>query len=335
MRFIVGLVAVALVLWCGWWFLAAKGQEAAWAAWIEDRRSVGWVAETEDIGVRGFPNRLDTTITDIELADPVSGWAWSAPFFQVLMVAYQPNHIIAVLPQEQLVSAPQDTVAVTNESMRGSVVFAANTRLSLDRLRAEIIDLNVNGSGWEAALDQANLAINRLDPEDAPEHSYALGFDAANLTLPVAFKKRLDPAGLLPAAFETAHVDLVAAFDAPWDRLAIEGPKPQPTAISVKDINVAWGELKLSARGLIDVDARGFASGDLEIEARNWREILNLAVQSGILPADLASSIEGGVNLLTSFTRDPSTLNLPLTFSRGQTLLGPIPVGPAPRLTIR
>jgi hypothetical protein len=72
--------------------------ESALPGWLDARAAEGWIAEYESDAHRGFPNRFDTTITGLDLADPETGVAWSAPFFQILSLSYQPNHVIAVFP---------------------------------------------------------------------------------------------------------------------------------------------------------------------------------------------------------------------------------------------
>ena len=47
--------------------------------WLAERRAAGWVAEAEDVRVRGFPNRVDTVVTDLDLSDPAGGLVLAAP----------------------------------------------------------------------------------------------------------------------------------------------------------------------------------------------------------------------------------------------------------------
>lgn len=334
MRVMIGLIFAALIGWCVWWFIGSTSQKTAWENWFQDRKNAGWVAENSSIDVRGFPSRFDTTISDFQLADTQSGWAWSAPFFQILMLSYKPNHVIAVWPDEQKISGPHDTIKVTSDNMRGSVVFVPNTDLTLDSTQIEIKGLGLLGSSWTAGLESANFATRRVEAGNAPDFAHQIGIDAVNLTLSEPLKNSLDPAGILPPTIERGHLDVTTAFDAPWDRHSIEGQKPQLTAISVKDISLTWGELNLQANGLLSIDSRGYPNGSIKLKARNWQEMLKLAAASGLISKDLARTVEDGLRFLSALGSDNNTLNLPLTFSNGIIKLGPIPVGSAPRLAI-
>jgi len=307
MRIIVGVVAIAIILWSGWWYLGATAQKTALNGWLDARSAEGWVAERSDISVAGYPNRIDATVSDLMLADPRSGWAWSAPFFQVLMLSYKPNHVIAVWPETQKVSAPDGTAEISSEVMRGSVVFVPDTDLTLDRTQIELKDVAITGEDWTAALVQGNLATRKLDAETRR-------------------------AAQVPPVIERAHVDLIASFDAPWDRHAIEGVKPRLTAMRIKDIDLVWGKLRLTAEGRLTVDASGYPVGELNVQARHWREMLKVAVAAGALPRSLAQTAEDALGLVEMLSGKKDLIKVPLTFSDGLTRLGPVPIGPAPRL---
>lgn len=333
MRRLTSIIIVVFLAWSGWWYAASTAHKKAWSLWLDDRARAGWVAEHAGLAVRGYPNRLDTTLTDLQLADPVSGWAWSAPFFQVLSLSYKPNHVIAVWPGSQKVSAPTGTADITAETMRGSLVFVPSTDLTLDRMQLEIADLAIAGPGWNTALKSANFATRRAAEGTAPgDNAHDIGLDIRDLDLPIDLKSILDPRGILPQVFQTAQLDITIAYDAPWDRHAIETTKPQPTAISVKDLTLNWGDLELKARGILNIDADGYPAGDLNLKARNWREIINLFVSAGVLPADVAESLKSGLGLLANLSGDPRSIDIPLRYANQFTFLGPIPLGPAPRL---
>ena len=323
---------VALLLWSGWWWIGATAHQKGWDLWLQDRRAAGWVAEYADLGVSGYPNRIDTTLSDLRLADPASGWAWSAPVFQILSLSYKPNHVIAVWPGSQKVSGPGGTASVEGTPLRGSLVFVPNTDLALDRLQIETENLAITGPDWTVSLAGANLAARRSVAGTAPEHSYDLAVDMRALSLPEFYKSTIDPAGILPDVFETATLNMTVDYAAPWDRHAIEGRKPQPEAISVRSLNLVWGQLSLNLRGKVDLDRDGFPTGDLTIKARNWRDILNLATAAGWMPQSLADSLKSGLGLLAGLSGDPRSIDIPLTFANRMIALGPIELGPAPRL---
>jgi len=331
MRALLIAAIIAVAGWSAWWWFAANAQKYAWRTWLDDRQSAGWVAEAGDISILGYPNRIDTTLSDINIANPKAGWAWSGAFFQTLMLSYKPNHIIAVWPPEHTWSTPDREITFAAETMRGSVVFVPDTNLTLDRTQIEIKDLTLTGSDWASALESAQFATRRVLPPNAPEHAHQIGFDAIDLTLAKPFKRKVDPLNILPEALESAHFDLVLQYDEPWGRTSVETSAPRLLAVSVKDVDAIWGKLRIEAKGQVTVDPAGMADGELTVKARNWREIISLLAAFG-LPADLTENMESGLAVIARLSGDPRTIEVPLTFRNGQTRIGPVPIGPAPLL---
>jgi len=248
------------------------------------------------------------------------------------MLSYEPNRAILVLPGEQKISSPEETIAVRSETMRASVRFLPETDLRLDRTQVEIRDLELLGPTWRAALESVDFATQLLDEGDAPGQAHQIGLNAIDLHIPGVsgwLKRRVQG---LSERMDKAHLDAVLAFDAPWDRHAAEGIKPKLTAISLKDLELAWGKLRLEGRGRLTADRAGYATGEIKLKARNWVDMLELAVAAGALHERLADQVENGLSIIAMLSGDREEIDIKLTFKNGETRIGPVPIGPAPRL---
>ncbi|WP_226779687.1 DUF2125 domain-containing protein [Oceaniglobus trochenteri] len=333
MRKLLAIVLIAALAWGGYWFFGSGAVERGLAAWFDARRADGWVAEYSGLNTSGFPSRFDTTITDLELADPQAGLAWSAQMFQILALSYKPHHVILALPHDQSVTTPHETISITSTQMRGSVVFKPETALTLDHSAFVMQDVALTSDlGWTVQLDEARLAARQTVARD---NTYDLAFETLGLVPADSDRQALDPSGTLPRAVETLKIDATLAFDAPWDRFAIEGPRPQPTMIELNHARASWGALDLRAEGALEVDAGGVPTGRITIQATNWREMLRMAVAGGLLDETLAPTVERGLTVLSGLSGDGTTIEVPLSFQKGFVSIGPVPLGPAPRLTLR
>jgi hypothetical protein len=330
MRIIIAIIALAALAWTGWWFFVASAKESALNAWLAERRSAGWVAEAEAIDVGGFPYRVDTSVRGLELANPDAGWAWTAPEFQFLTLAYKPNHLIAIWPPEQTFSTPLGTTQISSETMRGSLVVEPNLALALDHSTIELKRVTLSGDGdWRIGIASAILATRQA--AGAAPFAHDVAFTAEGLSLPEAWT-RFDRAGVLAPVIETAKLDTLATFDRPWNRASIEGEPPLLEALEIRDMTFTWGKLDLRGKGALVADGRGFAEGRIDLRARNWKQMLKVAESSGAVSSGVASALRGGLGLLARLSGDDDTLDVSLDFSDGRTFLGPVPIGPAPRL---
>ena len=332
MRTLLAIVVLAALGWSGWWFLQAHLRDRALTGWLDERRAAGWVAKAADVRVTGFPNRVDSIVTSLSLADPDAGWSWTAEELQILSLSWKPQHIIAVLPGTQVVATPATMLTSTSELLRGSVVFRPTPRLELDRSTFEIERMTIaSNAGWSAEIGEAILATRQSAGEGATPFAHDVAFTAKSLALP----DFPNAGGVLPPAIAEVRLDTMLTFDRPWDRSTVEGDNPVLEAVEVRDMSLQWGRLDLRGRGTLGVDAEGYAEGTLQLRARNWQEMLDTAERAGALNPSLASALRAGLGLIARISGDGDTLNVPLEFADGETRVGPIPLGPAPALARR
>lgn len=327
------VILVAALGWMTWWAFGSSALDRTLTDWVDQRRSEGWAADVADIDVAGFPNRFDTTLTDVHFADPQTGVAWSAPFLQFLSLAYKPHQVIAVLPNEHRLSTPLQTLDFTHDRARGSIFMEPAPSLPLERAVIVVDALNVSTNlGWIARLDQGRFASEQIP---ARQNAHRIGAELIGFYPPDQMISLIDPAGLLPASVERLRFDADIGFTAPWDRSAIEVARPQITSIDLADLSAEWGSITFRAAGALTVDARGTPTGEISIKAVDWRRLLQMSVASGLISENLAPSIENALELIAALKGPSDTIDADLTLRSGSVFLGPIPLGDAPKIIIR
>lgn len=332
MRGIFIVTCIAALAWMTWWVVGSSALERALAGWIDERRAEGWVAEYADIGVRGFPNRFDTRVTELRLADPDTGVAWTAPFFEILQLSYTPNRAVLVWPNTHTFSTPFETIEIVSEQSRGSVGFRPVPSLELDRATIVLDEVGLASNlGWTVSLDDGRFSIRAEDGEN----TYRVGAELLDLRPSGGVKDTLDPAGLLPAVVERLHLDATLALTDPLDRFAIEDARPQITGLDLTNLSAAWGEVTFRAAGELQIDGAGVPEGEITVRAVEWRRLLDMAVSTGLLPETFLPAIDSTLELMAGLSGDTETLDAPLTFDNGFVSFGPIPLGRAPRIVIR
>ena len=163
LRILILISTLAATTWGGVWMLKSRAWQADLTTWMEDRRAEGWQADWGEVTVRGFPNRLDTTITDVALADTQAGWAWNAPFVQLFSLAYRPQEVIVALPNDTVLQTPQNRYRLHGDDIRASLSLDREADLALERLTAVL-------EGVGLARDGGNVLQDRLRQAGAQGH---------------------------------------------------------------------------------------------------------------------------------------------------------------------
>lgn len=321
-RLVIAGVVMALA-WAGYWVWQASVTRSAVDGWMADRRADGWEAGYGALRVRGFPNRIDVVFEDLLLADPDSRIVWEAPFFQILRLSYRPGHEILIFPDTQILTLPSGRYEIDSDGLRASLVHDGSGRVL--RANAEAGVLNVSGPGQGLALAGMTAALAEVGP--AP----------GDYRLAVASSALAASRGALTGGGGTAdglRFDARILFDKPWSLRATHEARPQPRDIDLRLAQYRTRGLEIKLAGTLAIDAQGTPDGRLTVKAVNWRDMLAQARDAGRLTPALARTLEQGLSLLAGLSGNRETLDLPLDLSAGQVSLGPIALGPAPRVRL-
>ncbi|WP_296425540.1 DUF2125 domain-containing protein [Yoonia sp.] len=326
LTFLVGLLAA---LYSGYWVLGAFAVKQGAATQISAAQRDGWGVAYRDLQLRGFPSRFDTTASDLVLTSPDGLWSWAAPFVQVFALSYRPNRVIVAFPNDQTLRFGDQNMRITGDRLRASAGVAANTDLSFDAVTLDAAATTVvSDFGWTAGLDRA-IAAMRAKP--GAGNSYDIYVDADQLTLPATALHRIDPQARLPQTITRIALDSTVTLDRALDRHAFDGQNSLPVAqrVVLNSFVLDWGDLGVRADGAVDIDALGVLNGRVTVRTAQWREIIALLVSAGAIDPGVAPTV---VNVVATMAPDGQMLELPIMFRDGFVWVGPLPVGPAPRL---
>lgn len=337
MRKLIWAVLILAALYAGYWLVGSTLAQRALVGWFDDRRAEGWTADYDVLRVQGFPSRFDVHVEGLDLEDPASGFGWQAPVVEFDALSYQPQHYIGVWPHDQTVRTPAGDIAIASDDMRASLVFRPGPSFTLGHMTLTTTNLTVTPpSGGDWGADHFTFATRRAPGAETAENAHRLGLDLRGFRPMAALRQRIDPQGSLPDTVSDVHLDATVGFDAPWDRHALEGGAlPQPRSIRVDDLSMHWGDLGLTLAGQLTVDAQGVPTGELTVTADGWKQMLDLAFATDVLPANRRGLIEGGLVMAAGDPDHPDRLKAPVTFEGGQMRIGMIPLGPAPLIRLR
>ncbi|MBY6163204.1 DUF2125 domain-containing protein [Mameliella alba] len=289
-------VTLALALgWTGLWFHSSSALKRDIAAWFEDRRADGWQAEYDSLSVRGFPSRLDATLTGLHIADPTSGFGWQAPMFQILGLTYRPGHQILVFPDNQAVTLPSGQVRITSKALRASLIHDAEGRVLRGNLEADSLRT-------DAPLPMSMMFVRAAFQEIAAQSAqYRFGIGARTVNG--------------DSVREDLRLQAEVAFDQRWTMAALAGPRPRVQRLDLREGHAVLGGQELSVSGRIG-NIQGGATGSLQLRAQDGAALLDIL--RPLLPLNWIESLEAAD--LTG------PLDIPLIFDAGQMSPGEPPL---------
>lgn len=321
-------VIIAALAWAGFWFWSANAYKSGIAAWFDARQNAGWIAEYDDIQVRGFPNRLDTTLAAPRLGNPENGILWETAFLQILRLSYDPSHLIFVWDDAQQLALADSNVAISSTDMRASLELQSVTDWEMQRAIWVAENLVVKSThDLDVSADVAQVS---LEAKPDAEATYRFAIDARGLTGAVpGWLDGNDRAKIDRLTFD-AEIDLNAKLD----QVTLLQTRPLPQQIRLSLAEATWDDISIAAAGTLDITAAGTPIGTLTLQLRNWRQTIAKERQSDRLSPRALDQIEFTLGLIAGLSGNPETLDLPFDFRNGQIWLGPINLGPAPQLIL-
>jgi hypothetical protein len=324
MPFAVLLAAVAA--WSfGWsWMRGAVFREMDKAA--GDLGAAGYQVDWTGRTLSGFPFRLDIDIAGPRLRE-VSGWGLSAPRLKAEAFVFAPDHWVIVAPE-----------GFTLQRRRGGPVRigAGVLRASLSDASAHPPRLSVEGRDLTFSAGAGGAPVSMTEAKELHLHAKAGPDDQGALYLEID-RARTSGSGPLAQMAGAEPLTLIAAgvFS------HASGLNGVGLAGALRAWAAAGGELRLrqfsldagavsatAASGSLGVDGYGRLKGGLDLRLKQGPRLLGALLRRPSTPAEAI----GAVQAVLAASRQGGTETLGMDFQAGRTTIGPVAVGPAPRV---
>ncbi|WP_424831325.1 DUF2125 domain-containing protein [Ruegeria sp.] len=333
MRRLIRVFIFVAIVWSAYWFIAGYGLRTAITSWFDQQQEQGWQADFSNVETAGYPAHHATRLTNPALADPVNGTAWSAEWIEFQSPAIWPGRqVLRFADTPQRLSYFDQTATILADALQAELQLQPGVALTLEKMALSSRAWSVTDDGQPLAAGDTLFLI--MEQTETPE-TYVIAARADGFTPGDNLRDLMRSAKSLPQAFETLELDVTTTFDKPWDRSALEQGRPQPVAIDLQLAEVKWGELRLFATGQLDVDDQGIPTGEIAVKAENWRDMIAMANAAGALPDQAVDPVTRALNFMAGLGGNPNALDMQLNFRDGFVALGPLPLGPAPRLILR
>ena len=332
MRTTIPLILGATLIWLVWWVVGSYGMVSALKSWLAQRSEVGWQADVATIDIGSDPTRLGAVLTDLQLADPDTGVAIAFPTLALMTPLWWSGNISLNVPDEPiLVASPFRRRHLRPTGATGVLTVAAQTKLELQSLEFRTNALELSDD--DGALFRSGASVVNMTRGENVTYDISLGF--TDFGPAEGWSPRFQRQTEWPQTFETLRARGTVTFDRPWDRTAIEQSRPQPRRIDLKLAEATWADLHLKLAASLAINEEGLASGHIDVQARQWAKILDLASETGLIPPVFRDRTERALGRVAQLRGRSETLDFRLTLRDGRMFLGPIAVGWLPSFRIR
>jgi hypothetical protein len=321
------LLLVGVAVWSGLWIWGRAQAQArmdqAVAALSRAGYQIGW----KERRLGGYPFRLDVTLTDAVVREP-SGWALEAPRLEAEAYLYASGRWVMAAPQGlTLVRPVGGPVRVTGRIIRASLGDLEARPPSLDVQGLDVRFEPAPGA-QPFGLDAAGKVELHLRPGPDDQGGVFLSVDKGRARL-TGLLGRI--AGDKPVSLEwNASLSKMSAFSGEGWAQAVRAWADAGGTMTVRPSSrLIAGDALLAVRsGELTAGRDGRLRGSLAVALRQAPRALGAMAETGLVPAPSAEA----AGAVAAARQEGDTAQAAIGFEAGQTTLGPVALGPAPKV---
>jgi len=323
------LVALAFLGWSAGWMVLKGQMEQQMDRAAADLRKAGFEVAWKERKLAGYPFRFSVTLTEARLREP-SGWGLDVPVLKAEASAFNVQHWMLVASDGAVITRPvSGGLRVAGKALRASLVA---TDAPLPRIAVEGVQLifTPEPGARPFALSKAEKLEFHLVPGGKDEAALLFRIDGGKaatggLTARLAGEK---PVSVL------------------WDSLisqrdALTGPDwPQAVrhwtgaggTMTLRKGGLTLGDTSLGmGSGSLTVGVDGRLRGSLDAQLTKGSGGLLAMGETGLIEPNSAQ-IAAAVVQARELMNDGKSAQATISFEAGRTTLGPVAIGPAPKV---
>jgi hypothetical protein len=321
------LLILLIGLWSAAWIWVRGETRTRMDAGVEMLERAGYEVTWKDRGIGGYPFRVNVTLTEVRVREP-SGWGLEAPRLEGQAFMHAPTQWLMATPDGLTFVRP----AGGPVKVSGKLI-----RASLGKLGNVPPNLSFEGVGLAFQPEPGAQPFGLQSAERVELHLREGPDDEGGVFVRVD-NGRARLAGLLGRIAGERPVSIV--WNATLSKMSAFRGRDWPSAVrnwtaaggrmSVRQGGVTAGEAMLGSNsGSLYVGSDGRLRGVLDVTLRQAPRALGAMGQTGVIAPDRADAASA-VAAAREGTGDVARASI--NFEAGQTTLGPVALGPAPKV---
>lgn len=320
------LLLIAAAAWSGFWLWARGQVTTRMDAAVADLGRAGYQISWKQRTVGGYPFRVDVTLRDASVREP-SGWGLDAPELGGEAFLYAPKHWIIAAPNGLTFVRPKGgPVMVTGKLVRASLTHLEQQPPSFS-FQGEKLTFAPAAGAAPFALQAADLVEFHLRRGPDDEGGVFARLDNGKAELTGLFGRI---AGDKPVSIVwNSTLSKISSFHGGDWPDAVRAWSDAGGRMTVRDAKLTAGEALIeTTASTLAVGPDGRLRGVMPVSLRQAPKALGAMAQTGVLPETTASAASAVAAARQTGEVTRATIN----FEAGQMTLGPVAVGPAPRI---
>lgn len=325
-------LAAAAIGYGLWWRHAAGLLETTLTDFRVQAPSHGAQAGWDALETSGFPLRLRAKLDNPRYANMGAGLAWEARGLTLEMLPWSVAQFnFAAEGKQMLTLGPALRIAGEAKESGLSLLFRSDGMPKQVDVAATTADAVIQQAGAaDIGVKGATLAFHwRIDPQDQDAkdgRDYDAALNGANLTVTGVDLPFGPDIGDLRLQVSLRGVPALKGIDGAMD---LVGWRQRGAPLSVRKLSFVSGGVDVEGGGDLALGADGVLQGQLNLTVGGLDKIVALLSKKGAVPAEAKSTLFVTSTMLAA---TGAKVPMPLAFKDGKTYLGPVQIGPAPRL---
>jgi hypothetical protein len=321
-------IAVALAIaWSAAWLWARGQAQSRMDQAVADLSRAGYQIGWKERQIGGYPFRLDVTLTDARLREP-SGWGLEAPRLEAEAYLHAPGHWMIAAPESLTFVRPEGgPVTVTGKVIHASLFDLTKRPPSFDFEGLNLAFQPQPGAQpfFLSAADRVEFHL-RAGPDD--EGGVFLTVDKGKARLSGLFARI---AGDKPISISwNATLSKMSAFTGDNWASAVSHWTDAGGEMRLRQAGITAGDALIGANsGALTVGRDGRVRGVLDVTLRQAPRALGAMGQSGVIAPEAAQAAS---DVAQAREGPDQSAHAQITFQAGRTTLGPVAIGPAPKV---
>ncbi|MDP6587911.1 MAG: DUF2125 domain-containing protein [Alphaproteobacteria bacterium] len=342
---VVGGIAIAVVAYTAYWFVAAGKIEDRIAEWAADQRARGITVEAGAPEVSGYPLHFEVALQRPSVDNSAGGWTWHG---DVLTASFRPWRFDEFDVKFEGVNDVRFFDGDSWHDLQGRIEDGSGwlrldgerriENMMIDFKRIAVVGPWGEDSAFVTRLRARARRTAQSESDEAPEPSeFGPGpsefgnaaLELEGVKLPPGFGEEMGE----DIEFLNFDISLFGRLPSGDTQTAVMAWRDEGGVVELNSFRIRWGPLGIETAGTIALDGEMRPIGALTADIIGYGDIIDALIMSNVIPLGDAFLAKVAFNMMADKPEDggpPVLRSVPVMAQDGGLFIGPVAVANMP-----